>query len=151
MSVLVLCVGISTERGATVPYSHRQLNGELGKFGKKTRLKMAGSARVLINAIELGVMRTIEQDDLETHSLSVAVPLDLINCDAFLEICWQEVVEWAAKMGMSQGIYAVSIVGEFAGSEEGYHGGALKIGHKSFAWRCTADPRVSERFLPLPN
>lgn len=151
MSVLVLCVGISTEQGATVPYSHRKLNGELGKFGKKTRIKMAGSARVLINAIELGVMRTIEQDDLETHSLSVAVPLDLIDCDAFLEICWQEVVEWAAKMGMSQGIYAVSIVGEFAGSEEGYHSGALSMGHKSFAWRRTRDPRVSERFLPLPN
>lgn len=148
MSVLVLCVGISTKQGATVPYSHRKVNGELGKFGKKTRIKMAGSARVLINAIELGVMRTIEQDDLETHSISVAVPLDLMDCEEFLEICWQEVVEWAAKMKMSQGIYAVSIVGEFAGSEESYHGGALKMEHKSFAWRRTAEPKVSERFLP---
>lgn len=151
MSVLVLCVGIAKERGATIPYSHRKLNGELGKFGKKTRIKMAGSARVLINAIELGVMRTIEQDDLETHSLSVAVPLELTDCDAFLEICWQGVVEWAEKVGMNQGMYAVSIVGEFAGSEEGYHDGALKMGHKSFAWRRTADTLGSERFLPEPS
>lgn len=100
MSVLVLSVGIIEERGATLPFSHRKLNGELGKFGKKTRIKMAGSARILINALDLGIMRTIEQDDLETHSLSVAVPLYLTDCDAFLEVCWQGVVEWAAEVGM---------------------------------------------------
>jgi len=139
MQVLVLRVGVPETGGAASAYASVRPGNGFKRVVKKHRIALVGVATITISEVKLGSISEIIKGDMEVNAVEMAITRSSdqeISSSIFLEICWQGLQGWAKEKRVSDGWYAVKVVGVFATDKEGYYGGKAKVDVANFPILC---------------
>lgn len=142
MPTLVLCVGITEERGFTPPPVNRTPTRRTIDLSHEVGVEMVGTATFVISKVRSGRIQKVQNENLDTYSNCVAITRSAdceISCGVFLEVCWQGCLETLALEGFSPGVYTVAMVGIVAVSEAAYYRGEVEILNRGFRFRWKGD------------